>query len=166
MVARWDPVHGSKTDVDIPPNFSPGIVPVLHDILQRSSTKGQTRQAVLSRDVVHIRYALTFDVGKSASYTNDCAPSDTLAGWGCGYRNALMALTSLLQAKPAYRKPFSEVDNGASPGVRRIQGWIEEAWGMGYDPEGKKHFKGKLLGSKKWIGTSDLYAMFVYKGVP
>lgn len=94
-----------------------------------------------------------------------------------------MAITSLIQSKAAYRPPFSENENGSNPGVRRIQGWIEEAWAQGYDPEGKKHFKGKLLGSKKWIGTSgtppvraqggakwltelDLYAMFTYKGIP
>lgn len=105
-----------------------------------------------------------------------------MQGWGCGYRNALMAITSLVQAKPAYRQAFSKNENGSEPGVRRIQGWIEEAWSCGYDPEGKKHFKGKMLGSKKWIGTSggsvlrtlgwkvadgaDLYAMFSYKGIP
>ena len=67
-----------------------------------------------------------------------------------------MAITSLIQAKPAYRKAFSTNENGSNPGVRRIQGWIEEAWAMGYDPEGKKHFKGKMLGSHKWIGTSGM----------
>jgi hypothetical protein len=65
-----------------------------------------------------------------------------------------MALTALLQFKPAYRQPFSEKDNGSNPGVRRIQGWIEEAWMNGFDPHGKKYFKGTLLGRRKWIGTS------------
>lgn len=65
-----------------------------------------------------------------------------------------MVITSLLQAKAAYRRPFSENENGSNPGVRRIQGWIEEAWSCDYDPTGRKHFKGRLLGSKKWIGTS------------
>jgi hypothetical protein len=65
-----------------------------------------------------------------------------------------MAITALIQAKPAYRKPFSETENGSNPGVRRVQGWIEEAWKNGYDVHGKEHFRGKLLGTKKWIGTS------------
>jgi len=67
-----------------------------------------------------------------------------------------MAITALVQAKPAYRQPFSEHDNGSNPGVRRIQGWIEEAWTNGFDPHGKKHFKGTLLGRRKWIGTSGM----------
>jgi hypothetical protein len=80
-----------------------------------------------------------------------------MIGWGCGYRNALMAITALIQSKPAYRQPFSENDNGSNPGVRRIQGWIEEAWMNGFDPHGKKHFKGTLLGRRKWIGTSGMF---------
>ena len=87
-------------------------------------------------------------------------------GWGCGYRNALMALSSLLAACPEYRPAFSRDRNGADPGVRRLQGWIEEAWGAGHDPPGRAHFRGKVLGTRKWIGTSDLYAMYTYKGIP
>lgn len=65
-----------------------------------------------------------------------------------------MVMTSLLQAKAAYRQPFSKTDNGSEPGVRRIQGWIEEALCQGYDKDGRDHFRGKLLGTKKWIGTA------------
>ena len=72
-----------------------------------------------------------------------------------------MAITALLQAKPSYRPPFSENDNGSNPGVRRIQGWIEEAWMNDFDPHGKKHFKGTLLGRRKWIGTSGMYPTVV-----
>jgi hypothetical protein len=82
-----------------------------------------------------------------------------MKGWGCGYRNALMAITALLQAKPSYRPPFSENDNGSNPGVRRVQGWIEEAWMNDFDPHGKKHFKGTLLGKRKWIGTSGMSSL-------
>lgn len=76
-----------------------------------------------------------------------------------------MALTSLLFI-PSYVPLFSKSSNGAEPGVRRVQGWIEEAWEEGYDPEGKQQLDGEVLGRRKWIGPSDLYAMFTYKGIP
>lgn len=76
-----------------------------------------------------------------------------------------MLISTLLSHSPSYRQSFSRETNGADPSVRRIQGWIEEAWEEGYDVEGKEHFNGKLLGGKKWIGASDVAAMFGAKGV-
>ena len=89
-------------------------------------------------------------------------------GWGCGYRNAQMVMDALLQFpfRPEYRDVFDAEKNGSEPGLRRIQGWIEEAWGEGFDPGGRQHFRGKLLGTRKWIGPTDMYAMFSYKGIP
>jgi hypothetical protein len=65
-VYRWDPVNSARTDAEVtlPSNFSPGVIPVLQKILQRSSAKNYTQSAVLCRDVVHIKSALTFDIGK------------------------------------------------------------------------------------------------------
>lgn len=40
------------------------------------------------------------------------------------------------------------------PGVRNVQGWVEEAWRAGFDQEGKQQLKGKLVGTSKWIGTT------------
>lgn len=42
-----------------------------------------------------------------------------------------MALSALLDAVPDYRPLFSAQVNGCLPGVRRVQGWIEEAWEQG-----------------------------------
>ena len=143
----WDPVDGSTSD--IPANVSPGIIPVLARVLAASLQHRITRFAALSRPAVHIKGVWGFDMG-----------------WGCGYRNALMALSALLYSQPAYRSVFARDVNGADPGVRRIQGWIEQAWENGYDRIGSDHFKGKLLGTRKWIGTTDLYTMFTSKGIP
>ncbi len=77
-----------------------------------------------------------------------------------------MILSSLLSYSPSFSSLFSRENNGADPGVRRLQGWLDEAWARGYDPEGKAHFGGKVLGGRRWIGTGDLYALFSYKGVP
>ncbi|WVQ84295.1 hypothetical protein IAT38_006447 [Cryptococcus sp. DSM 104549] len=144
----WDPVEGSVKGNDLPNNISPGVIHVLAATLRSTAQRGVTRRAVLCRDTVHLKGAWNFDLG-----------------WGCGYRNALMALTALLSV-PAYQLLFSRQANGADPGVRRIQGWIEEAWAQGYDAEGKKQLGGKVLGRRKWIGPSDLYSMFTYMGVP
>lgn len=73
-------------------------------------------------------------------------PADS-AAWGCGYRNAEMII-SVLVSEPQYREVFP------NPGVRAIQSWIEDAWRAGYDPEGRFQLQDKLLGTRKWIGTS------------
>lgn len=67
LMKRWDPVHGSKNGDEIPPNFSPGVMPVLNQILVRSISKGITRSAVLSKDAVHIKSSFSFDIGKQHS---------------------------------------------------------------------------------------------------
>lgn len=77
-----------------------------------------------------------------------------------------MSISSLISHSPTLAKLFSREANASDPGVRRLQGWLDEAWAKGFDPEGKAHFGGKVLGGRKWVGTGDLCAMFSYKGVP
>jgi hypothetical protein len=74
-----------------------------------------------------------------------------------------MALSALLEI-PAYKSIFAEATNGSAPGVRRVQGWIEEAWSQGgfssivltpgFDTIGRDQLQGKLVGTRKWIGVS------------
>lgn len=52
-----------------------------------------------------------------------------------------------------------------SPGVRNLQAWIEDAWKAGFDKEGARELK-KLVDTKKWIGTADLWVAFSYRGIP
>ena len=115
------------------------MVPILHRLLALSSHRSLTRHAVLCSPTTLIRGVFSFDYG-----------------WGCGYRNAQMIISALLQFpfRPEYRAVFDPEKNGSDPGVRRVQGWIEEAWAEGFDPEGRAHFRGKVLGTRKWIGTS------------
>jgi hypothetical protein len=77
-----------------------------------------------------------------------------------------MLISALMVHDSSHRRLFERDVQGADPGVRRVQGWIEEAWGAGYDREGCGQLRGKVLGTRKWIGTSDLYSMFSYLGVP
>lgn len=75
-----------------------------------------------------------------------------------------MALSALLQRDPSYRSVFSIASNGSPPGVRRVQGWIEEAWAQGgyvsnllmsgFDDQGRVQLQGNLVGTRKWIGVS------------
>ncbi|WVQ73078.1 hypothetical protein IAR50_002641 [Cryptococcus sp. DSM 104548] len=144
----WDPITPGDPS-SIPPNFSPGLIPLLASTLQTTVHQKTTRRAVLARpSTAHMKGVWNFDLG-----------------WGCGYRNALMALSALLSV-PDYAAVFDRAKNGADPGVRRVQGWIEEAWAEGFDPMGKEQFGGQVLGRRKWIGPSDLYTMFSYKGIP
>jgi hypothetical protein len=137
-----------------------GLHHVLERMLETSIHQGMTKYAALAKDTVNIRGVWNFDMGTLFTVPpifricriSMCGSCD--AGWGCGYRNALMALSSILLSSPSYRPLFARDTNGSDPGVRRAQGWLQEAWGGGWDAEGKAHFKGKVLGTRKWIGTS------------
>jgi hypothetical protein len=70
LMTRWDPIHGPRDLNEIPSNFTPGVMPVLNQILARSISKGITRSAVLSKDAVHIKSVFAFDIGKSFPLQN------------------------------------------------------------------------------------------------
>ncbi|KAH9998137.1 peptidase family C78-domain-containing protein [Russula compacta] len=115
-----------------PPNYTPGLIPLLRKVLLKSVERGATRRAVLCYErVVHIYHEM-WD-----------------AGWGCG--------------GSAYdTRLFSLLSNPTPPSVNNLKVWIEEAWQSGLDPEGARGLKGKLVGHKKWIGTT----AFTYRGIP
>ncbi|KAH9981503.1 peptidase family C78-domain-containing protein [Lactifluus volemus] len=121
-----------------PHNYTPGLIPLLRKILSSSVEKGVTRRAVLCYErAVHI-YRELWDLG-----------------WGCGYRNFMMACAALMDQhiQPAYS---SLLGTPTLPGVRNLQALIEEAWEHGYDREGAQSLKGKLVGRRKWIGTAGM----------
>ncbi|KAI0336376.1 DUF1671-domain-containing protein [Cubamyces sp. BRFM 1775] len=131
-----------------PRNFSPGLIPVLRKALTRSHEKGTTQKAWLAFDrAVHIQ-------GEAWDRY-----------WGCGYRNYLMACAALIdqQVQPMY---FPLLDAPLAPGVRNLQKTLEEAWQKGYDEEGAEQLKHRLVDTKKWIGTADIYVAFTYRGIP
>jgi len=135
---------------DEPPpyNFSPGLINVLQKALQASHAKGTTRYARLcSPGVCHV------------------ATERWDMGWGCGYRNFLMACSSLLapDGRPDYAQ-YLKADS--APGVRNLQRWIEDAWSQGFDGEGAAQLKHRLVGTRKWIGAGELYVAFTARGIP
>lgn len=76
-------------------------------------------------------------------------------GWGCGYRNFQMLLSSLLQ-----NEVYSDCLKGMSvPCIPKIQSMIEDAWNEGFDPQGASQLNNKLQGTKAWIGACEIYTL-------
>nr|XP_029535237.1 zinc finger-containing ubiquitin peptidase 1-like isoform X3 [Oncorhynchus nerka] len=98
------------------------------------------------RDCVH--------VWLSADTDHFCS-SEGDKGWGCGYRNFQMLLSSLKRMEP-YTTCLSE---GSVPSIPRVQVLIEGAWREGLDPQGATHFNQRLQGTRAWIGATEIYAL-------
>ncbi|XP_055981130.1 zinc finger-containing ubiquitin peptidase 1 [Sorex fumeus] len=76
-------------------------------------------------------------------------------GWGCGYRNFQMLLSSLLQ-----NDAYADCLKGMSvPCIPKIQSMIEDAWKEGFDPQGACQLNNKLQGTKAWIGACEVYTL-------
>nr|XP_020657849.1 zinc finger with UFM1-specific peptidase domain protein isoform X1 [Pogona vitticeps] len=83
-----------------------------------------------------------------------CSSGDK--GWGCGYRNFQMLLSSLLR-NSLYKDSLK--GNTSIPCIPKIQSSIEDAWKEGFDPQGASHFNGRLQGTKAWIGACEIYSL-------
>ncbi|KAG8444636.1 hypothetical protein GDO86_009700 [Hymenochirus boettgeri] len=77
-------------------------------------------------------------------------------GWGCGFRNFQMLLSSLLQ-NDSYNNCLQACRS--VPCIPKLQAMIEDAWKEGFDPQGASHFNGKLQGTKAWIGACEIYCL-------
>ncbi|XP_019393496.1 PREDICTED: zinc finger with UFM1-specific peptidase domain protein isoform X2 [Crocodylus porosus] len=77
-------------------------------------------------------------------------------GWGCGYRNFQMLLSSLLK-NDVYNDCLQ--DHTLIPSIPKIQSMIEDAWKEGFDPQGASHFNNRLRGTKAWIGACEIYSL-------
>ncbi|XP_016378921.1 zinc finger with UFM1-specific peptidase domain protein-like isoform X2 [Sinocyclocheilus rhinocerous] len=85
--------------------------------------------------------------------TGHYSSSEGDKGWGCGYRNFQMLLSSLHRMEQYKLLPVSV------PSIPRVQALIEEAWGQGADPQGASHFNHRLQGTRAWIGATEIYAV-------
>lgn len=91
-----------------------------------------------------------------------CSPLDHFSssagdkGWGCGFRNFQMLLSSVLSSH-TYRDFLQ--DYRYIPCIPKIQALIEDAWKEGFDPQGASHFNGKLQGTRAWIGACEIYCL-------
>lgn len=75
-------------------------------------------------------------------------------GWGCGYRNIQMMLSSLVHSTKYSHRLF----NGrlAIPSISKLQELIESAWRQGFDPAGCEQLGGRLVNTRKWIGATEV----------
>ncbi|EAU88402.2 hypothetical protein CC1G_05168 [Coprinopsis cinerea okayama7 len=128
-----------------PPNYTPGIDPPPLFLVQVFDTDAP-RSHTASKETVFIQHE-AWDMT-----------------WGCGYRNFLMACACLM-VHPFQPMYFPLLDDPVPPSVRNLQGWIEDAWDKGFDTEGKAQLK-HLVGTRKWIGTADLWVAFSSRGIP
>uniref|UniRef100_A0A8C2DHH1 Zinc finger-containing ubiquitin peptidase 1 n=1 Tax=Cyprinus carpio TaxID=7962 RepID=A0A8C2DHH1_CYPCA len=85
--------------------------------------------------------------------TDHYSSSEGDKGWGCGYRNFQMLLSSLHRMEQYKLLPVSV------PSIPRVQALVEEAWGQGADPQGASHFNHRLQGTRAWIGATEIYAV-------
>ncbi|XP_053978575.1 zinc finger-containing ubiquitin peptidase 1-like isoform X3 [Hylaeus anthracinus] len=94
-------------------------------------------------------------------------------GWGCGYRNLQMLISSLLQHtgynELVYKAWSSGLGSGSStknplrssiPSISRLQKMIEWAWAQGFDTQGAEQLGGKLVNTRKWIGPTEVAILF------
>ncbi|GAA5991586.1 hypothetical protein JCM10908_005775 [Rhodotorula pacifica] len=152
-------------------NSTPGLIHLLAHALEAShaSPHGRTSEAYLANELVeHVSTRLK-------DY-----------GWGCGYKNAQMiyssfrhvpqlreVLLAVTKSGPEKTKPRRETDKGKRkeeeelpiPPIRWWQETIEAAWREGCDPMGAAHFKHRLVNSRRWIGTTEIFTALSYTGI-
>ncbi|CAB1446267.1 unnamed protein product [Pleuronectes platessa] len=104
------------------------------------------------RDCVHVW--LSADTDHYCSSAGD-------KGWGCGYRNFQMLISSL-QCIDVYSSFLRDKD---VPSIPRVQSMIEEAWKEGLDPQGASHFNQRLQGTRAWIGATEMYSLLTSLGI-
>ncbi|GAA5971333.1 hypothetical protein JCM11641_008310 [Rhodosporidiobolus odoratus] len=155
----WTGGVGSRDEVQ----GTVGLIPLLQTYLTKSSTSshGRTAEAYLA-----------------VAATEHISTRLKDWGWGCGYKNAQMLFSSL-RYLPSYAS-LSSTSSGSSnstskhsvedalptiPTIREWQDLIEAAWKAGHDPPGRAHFNGHLVGSRRWIGTTEVYTALTWMGV-
>ncbi|CAG02778.1 unnamed protein product, partial [Tetraodon nigroviridis] len=82
-------------------------------------------------------------------------------GWGCGYRNFQMLLSALHRIE-AYACVLQEK---TVPSIPQLQSMVEGAWKEGLDPQGAAHFHQRLLGTRAWIGATEIFSLLTFLGI-
>ncbi|CAK1586707.1 unnamed protein product [Parnassius mnemosyne] len=79
-------------------------------------------------------------------------------GWGCGYRNMQMLLSSLIKHPQYARLLGGAVDRDCEcvPSIPRLQLLVERAWQLGFDTQGSEQLGSKLHNTRKWIGACEV----------
>ncbi|CAG9865121.1 unnamed protein product [Phyllotreta striolata] len=85
-------------------------------------------------------------------------------GWGCGYRNAQMLISSLLNHTGYNEKLYAiwkeqKPPRNSVPSISRVQGLIERAWARGFDLQGAEQLGSRLANTRKWIGATEVVTL-------
>ncbi|XP_077018848.1 zinc finger-containing ubiquitin peptidase 1 [Tamandua tetradactyla] len=132
---KADMMESLANGIDDGKTKTSGIIEALHRYYQNAAT--DVRHVWLSAVVDHFHSSL----------------GDK--GWGCGYRNFQMLLSSLLQ-----NDAYGDCLKGMSvPCIPKIQSMIEDAWKEGFDPQGATQLNNRLQGTKAWIGACEVYTL-------
>ncbi|KAJ2864852.1 hypothetical protein FB639_005165 [Coemansia asiatica] len=87
-------------------------------------------------------------------------------GWACGYRNCQMLLSSVLSCAKEGSNEIAESSlTDATPSVRKLQEMLEMAWSEGFDFDGAQQLGYRVVGTKKWIGTTEIYCILAHLGI-
>lgn len=79
-------------------------------------------------------------------------------GWGCGWRNIQMLASHLLMTDQDARDVLFG-GCGFVPDILSLQRWVEVAWRNGFDTPGADYFNWEIVGTHKWIGTTECAAL-------
>lgn len=79
-------------------------------------------------------------------------------GWGCGWRNIQMLTSHLLMTDQDARDVLFG-GCGFVPDILSLQRWVELAWRNGFDTPGADYFNWEIVGTHKWIGTTECAAL-------
>lgn len=79
-------------------------------------------------------------------------------GWGCGWRNIQMLASHLLMTDQDARDVLFG-GCGFVPDILSLQQWVEVAWRKGFDAPGADYFNWEIVGTHKWIGTTECAAL-------
>lgn len=132
---RAEMMESLASGVDDGSSRTSGVIRALHDYYQTEC-----------RDCVQVW--LSMDTDHFSSTAGD-------TGWGCGYRNFQMLLSSLHRID-TYSSVLRET---TIPCIPRLQRMIEEAWKEGLDPQGASHFNHHLQRTQAWIGATEIYVL-------
>jgi hypothetical protein len=97
------------------------------------------------------------DLDPKVEYAYYCHPDvihicrTTREGGFCGFRNLQMQISYIQGAKAQGHENFGAY----APGILEMQEWIEDAWDNGINSMSREQF-GKLRGTRKWIGSSEV----------
>ena len=92
-----------------------------------------------------------------------CSPLDFHAqtmNWDCGYRNMQTILSCYLNHDSKIRDQLFSCGIFLIPTIVELQKKIEYAWIKGFDQVGGMQLEYTLIGTSKWIGATEVVAMF------